>query len=67
MIYKSNNIYYLKSGKSYVVANVEIRYSPIKEKNVLVITPSDIYTPEIEEPVKKYSFRELEKDLCEEE
>ena len=63
MIYELNNTYYLKKGNGYEVANIEIKYSRVKKKNVLVITGSSSYVSNIEDPIKEYSFKELEKEL----
>lgn len=62
MIYEDkNNIYYLKKGNYYEVANIEIKYNRIKKKkNVLVITGSDSFISELEEPFQEYTFKELE-------
>ena len=63
MIYEDkNNIYYLKKGNDYEVANIEIKYNRIKKRNVLVITGTDII--EQLEEVKEYTFKELEEKLC---
>ena len=62
MIYRSNNVYYVKSGINYEIANISIKYSTIKKKNVLVITGSGVYVYEIENPIE-YSFKDLEKEL----
>ena len=35
MIYEKDNVYYLKSGNGYEIANIEIKYNRIKNKNVL--------------------------------
>lgn len=66
MIYKSNNVYYLKSGDGFEIANVEIKYNNAKKKNVLVVVGSEVYVSNLDEP-KEYSFKELEKKICEEE
>ena len=66
MIYQSNNVYYLKSGDGFEIANIEIKYNSSKKKNVLVVTGTGIYISSLEEP-KEYSFKELEKKLCEKE
>ena len=58
MVYEKDNIYYLKSGNGYEVANIEIKYSRVKKKNVLVITGSGIIEY-LEEPIKIYTFKEL--------
>lgn len=64
MIYEDkNNIYYLKKGNYYEVANIEIKYNRIKKKNVLVITGSDSYVAELEEPFQEYTFKEFEKKI----
>ena len=63
MIYESNNVYYLKNGNDYEVANIEIKYNRIKKRNVLVITGSGIIE-QLEEPIKEYTFKELEEKLC---
>lgn len=62
MIYEKDNVYYLKSGSVYEVANIEIKYNRIKKKNVLVITGSGIIE-QIEEPIKVYTFKELNNKL----
>lgn len=62
MIYEKDNIYYLKSGNGYEVANIEIKYNRVKKKNVLVITGSGIIK-QLEEPIKEYTFKELEQEL----
>lgn len=63
MIYEKDNIYYLRSGNGYEVANIEIKYNRIKKKNVLVITGSGSYVSNIEDPIKEYKFKELEKEF----
>ena len=62
MIYKSNNIYYLKSDNDYEVANIEIKYNRIKKRNVLVITGTGIIK-QLEEPITENSFKDLEKEI----
>lgn len=62
MIYESYNVYYLKKGNDYEVANIEIKYNRIKKRNVLVITGTGII--EQLEEVKEYTFKELEEKLC---
>lgn len=64
MIYKSKNIYYLKKGNNYEVANIEIKYNRIKKRNVLVITGTGVIE-QLEEPVE-YTFKELEKEIIKE-
>ena len=66
MIYEKDNVYYLKSSNGYEIANISIKYNRIKKKNVLVITGSGEFVFDLEEP-KEYSFKELEKKLCEKE
>lgn len=66
MIYKSKNIYYLKKGNNYEVANIEIKYNRIKKRNVLVITGTGVIE-QLEEPITEYSFKDLEKELIEKE
>lgn len=64
MIYEDkNNIYYLKKGNDYEVANIEIKYNRIKKRNVLVITGTGIIE-QLEEPINEYTFKELENKLC---
>lgn len=63
IIYESDNIYYIKSGESYEITNISIKYSRIKKKNVLVITGSGEYVSELENP-EEYTFKELEEKLC---
>ena len=62
MIYELNNVYYLKSGNNYEIANIELKYNRIKNKNVLVITGSGIIE-QLEEPINEYTFKELEQAL----
>ena len=62
MIYEKDNVYYLKKGNDYEVANIEIKYNRIKKKNVLVITGSGIIE-QLEEPINEYTFKELEEKL----
>ena len=66
MIYQLNNVYYLKKANEYEIANLEINYNSSKKKNVLVVTGTGVYISSLEEP-KEYSFKELEKKLCEKE
>ena len=66
MIYQSNNVYYLKSGDGFEIANIEIKYNSSKKKNVLVVTGSGVYVSNLGE-LKEYNFKELEKKLCEKE
>lgn len=66
MIYQSNNVYYLKKANDYEIANLEIKYNSSKKKNVLVVIGTEVYVSNLEEP-KEYSFKELEKKLCEKE
>ena len=63
MIYEKDNVYYLKSGNGYEIANIEIKYNRIKKKNVLVVTGTGIIE-KLEEPIKEYTFKELENKLC---
>ena len=62
MIYEKDNIYYLKKGNGYEVANISIKYNRIKKRNVLVITGSGIIE-QLEKPIKEYTFKELEQAL----
>ena len=62
MIYEKDNVYYLKKGNDYEIADISIKYNRIKKKNVLVITGSGIIE-QLEEPIKEYTFKELEKEL----
>lgn len=62
MIYELNGVFYLKSGNDYEVANIEIKYSNLKNKNVLVITGSGILK-NIEGSVIEYDFKKLEEKL----
>ena len=66
MIYQTNNVYYLKKANGYEIANLEIKYNSSKKKHVLVVTGTGFYVFGLEEP-KEYSFKELEKKLCEKE
>ena len=62
MIYEKDNVYYLKKGSDYEIANISIKYNRIKKKNVLVINGSGI-VEKLEEPIKEYTFKELEQAL----
>lgn len=62
MIYELKGVFYLKSGNDYEVANIEIKYSNLKKKNVLVITGSGILK-NIEGSVIEYDFKKLEEKL----
>lgn len=62
MIYEKDNVYYLKKGDLFEIANIEIKYSRIKKKNILVITGSGI-VEQIDEPSNEFSFKELEKKV----
>ena len=62
MIYEKDNVYYLKKGNDYEIANISIKYNRIKKKNVLVITGTGIIE-QLEEPIEKYTFKELEQAL----
>ena len=62
MIYEKDNVYYLKKGEVYEIANIEIKYSRIKKKNILVITGSGI-VEQIDETLNEYTFKELEKKV----
>ena len=62
MIYEKDNVYYLKKGNDYEVADISIKYNRIKKRNVLVITGSGI-VEKLEEPIKEYTFKELEQAL----
>ena len=65
MIYESNNIYYLKKGNGYEIANISIKYNRIKKKNVLVITGSGSFESILEEPIQEYTFKELQEKITE--
>lgn len=62
MIYEKDNVYYLKKGNGYEIADISIKYNRIKKRNVLVITGSGIIE-QLEEPIKEYTFKELEQEL----
>ena len=62
MIYEKDNVYYLKKGNDYEVANIEIKYNRIKKRNVIVITCNGIIDQL--QVVKEYTFKELEEKLC---
>ena len=62
MIYEKDNVYYLKKGNGYEVGDISIKYNRIKKKNVLVITGTRIIE-QLEEPIKEYTFKELEQAL----
>lgn len=64
MIYELDNIYYLKSGNTYEIANIEIKHNYVRNRNVLVISGSDTYqsfSGEDEQKMNIYSFKELER------
>lgn len=64
MIYELDNVYYLKSGSIYEIANIEIKHNYVRNRNVLVISGSDAYQSFSEEDEQKmniYSFKELER------
>lgn len=64
MIYELDNIYYLKSGNSYEIANIEIKRNYVRNRNVLVISGSDSYqnfSEDDEQKMNIYSFKELER------
>lgn len=68
MIYELNNTYFLKSGNTYEIANIEIKHNYVRNRNVLVISGSDIYqgfSEEEEQKMNIYSFKELEKRILE--
>lgn len=62
MLYEKNNVYYLKKGNDYEVANIELKYNKKRKKNVLVINGANIIKS-FEEPLKEYSFKELEEKI----
>ena len=62
MIYEKDNVYYLKKGNDYEIANISIKYNRIKKINVLAITGSEIIE-QLEEPINEYTFKELEEKL----
>ena len=66
MIYEKDGIVYFKNGIQYEIANIEIIYNSLKGRNVLVVTGTGNYVQTLEDP-KEYSFKELEKMLCEKE
>lgn len=66
MIYELDNIYYLKSGNTYEIANIEIKHNYARNRNVLVISGSDTYqsfSEDDEEKMNTYSFKELERKI----
>lgn len=64
MIYKSNDLYYLKKGSGYEIANISIRYNRTKKRNVIVVSGTGEYVDDLENPVE-YSFKELQDKLTE--
>lgn len=62
MIYEKDNVYYLKKGNDYEIADISIKYNRIKKKNVIVITGTRIIE-QLEEPIEEYTFKELEQAL----
>ena len=59
MIYEKDNLYYLKKGNDYELANIDIKVRG--KRKILVITGTDIF--EQIENAKEYSYKELEKEL----
>lgn len=64
MIYEKDNVYYLKKGNGYEIANISIRYNRIKKRNVMVVTGNGEYVDELEN-AKEYNFKELQEKLTE--
>ena len=62
MIYEKDNIYYLKKGNAYEIANISIKYNRVKKRNIIVVTGSGEYVNDIEEPIE-YTFKELQEKL----
>lgn len=62
MIYEKDNIYYLKKGNAYEIANVTIKYNRIKKRNVIVVTGSGEYINNLENAIE-YTFKELQDKL----
>lgn len=63
MIYELGNVYYLSN---YEIANIEIKYNPVKMKNVLIVRGTGIYatlTDEQKSHLVAYTFKELEEKL----
>ncbi len=65
MIYIKDDIYYLKKGSNYEVADLSVKYNRLTNRKALVITGSGVFK-ELEEPIESISFEELEKRMCEE-
>ncbi len=68
MIYELDNVYYLKSGRVYEIANIEIKHNYVRNRNVLVISGSNSYqsfSEDDEEKMNTYSFKELERKILE--
>ena len=59
MIYKKDNLYYLKKGNDYELTNIDIKVRG--KRKILVITGTGIF--EQIENAKEYSYKELEKEL----
>lgn len=59
MIYEKDNLYYLKKGNGYELANIDIKVRD--KRKTLVITGTNIF--EQIENSKEYSYKELEKEL----
>lgn len=59
MIYEKDNLYYLKKGNDYELANIDIKVRG--KRKILVITGTGIF--EQIENAKEYSYKELEKEL----
>lgn len=64
MIYKSNDLYYLKKGSGYEIANISIRYNRTKKRNVIVVSGTGEYVDDLENPIE-YSFKDLQDKLTE--
>ena len=65
-IYEKDNIYYLASNGMYEIAQITLRYNRMKKKNVLTISGTGNYVSGLTD-YKVYTFKELEKKLCESE
>lgn len=62
MIYEKDNIYYLKKGNSYEIANISIKYNRVKKRNIIVVAGTGDYINDLEEP-NEYTFKELQEKL----
>ena len=56
MIYELDNVYYIKQGNKYFIADV------ILKKRTIVVTPTSEYVEELENATE-YTYKELKEKL----